>query len=537
MHRRHIPAALALFLTLGGWLGGQASAQCIVANPSFEIAGSGGAVFGGWNQFGLVGSTTIASHGRKSARVVGPNAGGWDVSGFWQSQDCVPGEIWEITGHVRHPAFKPLTGQNVALVNVEWRNSSGVLISYDSFSVADASSPVDQYLDFAVVSEAAPVGTATARLVLGVLQGPGTPTPDVFYDQITFNSTTPPTLDQQQWNDFPGGRTVSFAGRTWRVKGPGWFGPGYNYFSHLADRVWVDASGQLHLTLKNVSGTWSCTEVVAEQALGYGDYIVTTVGRLDLIDPQAVLGLFLWEYGPCWSNDYLWWNAFNEIDIEYSRWGNAASGIAQFVAQPFDYPGNITRFDPTFSVGEVTSHAIRWLHDRVEYRVWRGGPSDESPASLIASWTYTGPHIPRPESPRMHLNLWKLTGSPAANQEVVFKDFRFLPEGAISAVPDDTARGVPAIPAGRLHGAVPNPFNPQTTVRFELDRAGAVRLDVFDLEGHRVRTLVDGQREAGAHEAQWDGRDATGMAVASGVYLFQLRGSGFIDSQQATLVR
>jgi len=285
------------------------------------------------------------------------------------------------------------------------------------------------------------------------------------------------------------------------------FGPGTNYFSHLADRVWVDASDQLHLTLKNVSGTWSCTEVVAEQALGYGDYIVTAVGRLDL------------------------------IDIEYSRWGNPTSGIAQFVAQPFDYPGNITRFNPVFGAGEVTSHAMRWLHDKIEYRVWRGGPSDESPANLIAAWTYTGPHIPRPESPRLHLNLWKLTGTPAANQEVVFKDFTFMPEGAISAVPDDNVRGLPAIPAGRLHGAVPNPFNPQTTVRFELDRAGAVRLDVFDLEGRRVRTLVNGQREAGAHEAQWDGRDAAGKAVASGVYLFQLRGSDFTDSRQATLVR
>ena len=119
--------------------------------------------------------------------------------------------------------------------------------------------------------------------------------------------------------------------------------------------------------------------MVTEEALGYGDYILTTVGRLDLLDPQAVLGIFLWEYGPCWDDSYTWWNAFNEIDIEYSRWQNPSSDIGQFVAQPYDWPGNISRFDATFGEGEVTSHAMRWLPDRVEYRVWRGGPTTSRP--------------------------------------------------------------------------------------------------------------------------------------------------------------
>ena len=129
-------------------------------------------------------------------------------------------------------------------------------------------------------------------------------------------STTPPTIDDVQWNDFPGGRTVDFGGYTWRVKGPGYYGPGGNLFCHTEDCVWVDSSDQLHLTLSNRSGSWYSTEVVTEEALGYGDYILTTVGRLDLLDPQAVLGIFLWEYGPCWDYAYTYWNAFNAS----SRW-------------------------------------------------------------------------------------------------------------------------------------------------------------------------------------------------------------------------
>jgi hypothetical protein len=399
------------------------------------------------------------------------------------------------------------------------------LIDYDSFSVADAATPTDEYIDFDVGSGSAPTGTASARLLLGVLQSPTDPSPDVYYDQVTVLRTTSPTIDDLQWNDFPGGRTVDFGGFSWRVKGPGFYGPGSNRFCDQPDCVWVDAQGN-----------WYSTEVATEDALGYGDYIVTTVGRLDLIDPQAVLGIFLWQYGPCWDPAYLWWNPFNEIDVEYSRWGNPGADIGQFVAQPYDYPGNLVRFDATFGPTEVTSHAMRWLSDRVEYRVWRGGPGDESPANTIFAWTYAGPHVPRPEQPRMHLNLWKLDGTPASNQEIVLQDFTFVPAGA-TAVGDDVTLAHPAVPGGWLHPASPNPFNPRTTLRFELDRQQLARLDVYDVSGRHVRTLVRRNLPAGEHEVTWNGRDDAEHAVASGVYLVQLRGEDFVQTQRVTLAK
>ncbi|RLC30887.1 MAG: hypothetical protein DRH37_04330 [Deltaproteobacteria bacterium] len=80
----------------------------------------------------------------------------------------------------------------------------------------------------------------------------------------------------------------------------------------------------------------------------------------------------------------------------------------------------------------------------------------------------------------------------------------------------------------------PNPFNPQTQVKFALARAGVVRLDVFDLRGARVRTLVDEPMEAGMHEIAWDGRNEAGTRVASGVYVVKLE-SGILR-QTASLV-
>jgi FlgD Ig-like domain len=70
---------------------------------------------------------------------------------------------------------------------------------------------------------------------------------------------------------------------------------------------------------------------------------------------------------------------------------------------------------------------------------------------------------------------------------------------------------------------VPNPFNPQTAIRFSLPRALAVTAEIYAIDGSRVVTLINGETwPAGANEVGWDGRNAGGQHVASGVYLFRL---------------
>jgi hypothetical protein len=510
-----------------------AGADCLLANPSFELGGTGGAVFAGWNQFGPCGSSATAVHGSLAARVAGPNLGGWDVAGYWQSLDTAPGERWSATVRAWHSSSGPLTGQSRAIVNIEWRGADGNLISYESHTVADAATPVDDVQDFAVQSGPAPVGTASARLLLGVLQSPSDPAPVVFYDQATFDNLGPPTLDDLQWNDFPSGRTVSFSDRTWRVKGTGYYGPGPNLFDAGASAVWVDANGRLHMTIRKVGSSWYSSEVALADALGYGDYIFTTVGRLDALSPNVVLGLFLWQYGTCYDPAYLWWNPYNEIDVEFSRWGNPTSDVAQFVTQPYDYNGNISRFDADFSDGEVTSHAFRWLADRVEYRSWRGGPAEEISSVMIHSWTYTGPHIPRPEQPRVHINLWQATGPPAVDQEVVLDAFTFIPAGGATGA----AGGTTPSRGSALSDARPNPFNPVTTIGYTLREAARADIVVYDVSGRRVRVLFSGAATAGYHEVTWDGRNDAGSRVASGLYLYQLRSGDGVETKKMVLLK
>jgi hypothetical protein len=68
----------------------------------------------------------------------------------------------------------------------------------------------------------------------------------------------------------------------------------------------------------------------------------------------------------------------------------------------------------------------------------------------------------------------------------------------------------------------PNPFSDATQIRFTLDRAGEARLEVFDVSGRRVRTLLDKAMPAGGHAVTWDGRDDAAQPVATGVYFYRL---------------
>ena len=83
----------------------------------------------------------------------------------------------------------------------------------------------------------------------------------------------------------------------------------------------------------------------------------------------------------------------------------------------------------------------------------------------------------------------------------------------------------------------PNPFNPQTEINFELPQAMAVRLQIFDLRGRLVKTLIDGQRQVGPQSIIWNGRDARGARVASGVYLYQLQAGEQVERRKMTLVK
>lgn len=83
----------------------------------------------------------------------------------------------------------------------------------------------------------------------------------------------------------------------------------------------------------------------------------------------------------------------------------------------------------------------------------------------------------------------------------------------------------------------PNPFSASTRIRYELAEANPVTLTVYNVQGQRVRVLVEGTVPAGPHEARWDGRDAAGKPAASGVYLLDLRAGTYRQTRRMLLAR
>ncbi len=111
-------------------------------------------------------------------------------------------------------------------------------------------------------------------------------------------------------------------------------------------------------------------------------------------------------------------------------------------------------------------------------------------------------------------------------------DVGYATEAPTGVLVDALRRGIGS------HRNVPNPFNPQTTIQYDLSRQATVTLSIFDLAGHLVRTLVEGEEKpAGSHAATWTGRNSYGQSMPSGTYVYRLEAEGYSESKSMSLIR
>ena len=105
------------------------------------------------------------------------------------------------------------------------------------------------------------------------------------------------------------------------------------------------------------------------------------------------------------------------------------------------------------------------------------------------------------------------------------------------ALPLEATEGASTLP-DRFHLGqnYPNPFNPSTIIPYQLPASTHVRLEVFNLLGQRVETLVDAVQPAGLHTAHWEGTDRLGRAVATGIYLYRLQSDHASSTRRMVLL-
>ncbi|RKX29587.1 MAG: hypothetical protein DRP71_16120, partial [Verrucomicrobia bacterium] len=128
------------------------------------------------------------------------------------------------------------------------------------------------------------------------------------------------------------------------------------------------------------------------------------------------------------------------------------------------------------------------------------------------------------------LAVWKV----GSDQADLATDYRLVVQPATPMDVDD-----PDLPpqSTRLAGVYPNPFNPQTTVAFELAASEHVTLRIYDLRGRQVRVLEDAVLPPGRHERTWDGRDSSGRTVASGSYLVRMSAGTTRQTVRANMLK
>ncbi|MHA1272396.1 MAG: glycoside hydrolase family 16 protein [Promethearchaeota archaeon] len=233
----------------------------------------------------------------------------------------------------------------------------------------------------------------------------------IFYFENEFNPNSSDKGDLNI-NLFSDSNIINFSGYRWYIRDTGGEkeGPGPNYFINDNKSVWVDENGYLHLKIRKINGTWYCAEIFSEKSFGYGIYSFEMESGFEDLDINIVVGLFV----------YLDDN--NEIDIEFSRWGQKNSDNAQFVVQPYYHFGNLHRFNID-QKEQDSIHKFQWCQNYIKFwSIW----SEDS--SIIQEWAYLGSDIPESSTEKVHINLWLIDGLAPSNNaetEVIIKKFEF----------------------------------------------------------------------------------------------------------------
>jgi hypothetical protein len=220
-----------------------------------------------------------------------------------------------------------------------------------------------------------------------------------------------------------GAATIAWKGHTWQLTSGGMAG----VCQGDPQNVTIDANGYLHLRIVNNAGTWTASELFTTDRLGFGTYQWQVDGPIDTYDKDVVLGLF--PYGPAAG---IGTDGTNEIDIEYSRWGQANGPNGDWT----DYPASGTtvgELSYTFSLGGATLSTSRftWSSAGIASTLLGGLEAVNDSTGLIKSWTYA-PANPTTNIPQQALplgiNLWCFDSPPSDGNpvEIVIRDFVFV---------------------------------------------------------------------------------------------------------------
>jgi hypothetical protein len=220
-------------------------------------------------------------------------------------------------------------------------------------------------------------------------------------------------------------QTIRWAGHDWKVTSGGMAGVAHGD----PQNVNLDASGYLHLRIAKGKNGWTAAEVFTTDEMGFGIYQWVVDGNVYDMDPTTVLGLF--TYGP---THHIGADAENEIDIEFSQWNNTCHVCnADFTVYPSTgsrKKDGVSAWEDNFHVnGEnLTTARMEWSAERIVFTLMDGVHPIGTVGDVIKTETYASDstNIPHAAAP-VGINLWCFKQTPAKDQSVVIRDFKFVP--------------------------------------------------------------------------------------------------------------
>src|SRR6478609_498624 len=224
--------------------------------------------------------------------------------------------------------------------------------------------------------------------------------------------------------DKNGEKIIHFCNFDWHIRPSGSGSPGPNMWS--SDNVWLDASGYLHIALTKSNNTWYSSEIYTDKHLGFGAYQFMLYGAVDKLDKNVVFGIYPYP------DDSKTQDGTNEIDIEFSRWGNAAWPNLNYTVWPVSKNQKSQSRSVNFKLSSALStHRFIWKPNGILFQSLDGLTNTTD--NLLANWLYapSNPSAHVSQIPQtLHFNLWTVDGKAPSNGlpvEIIFTDFTYIP--------------------------------------------------------------------------------------------------------------
>ena len=176
----------------------------------------------------------------------------------------------------------------------------------------------------------------------------------------------------------------------------------------------------------------------------------------------------------------------------------------------------------SFAIGNLPASPNATTSDRslLGYNLYMDG-SVVNGSTLIPEATYTQTDIANGN------HVWVVTA--------VYDGGESAPSNVFQSNVDATPNQIPTVTT--LSGNYPNPFNPTTTISYSINSNSKVTLDIYNIRGQKIRTLVNENQMANTYNVVWDGKDSAGKTAASGVYFYKLTAGRYVSTKKMILMK